>query len=379
MRIPGKIISSGSVLKLRRRIDSVVEPIKAQIQKKLIFFPQNGPNPFSKEYLKQYCDPADPICPFHRFVGNTKAVKRLCRAIFAAMNRYDHVANDHNFALIGPASVGKTTLAKFFAKAISLPFVNLNPNGIRNGQDIFNAIAKACEEHGVPLVANNNDYSLPPCVIFIDEVHNLKNKIQQILLTACEKKDNKLNLEDGTSVDTSNVCWIIATTDRGELFDAFDTRFNKIVLNNYSKQELSKIISLEFKYLPKDACDLVAHYNRIPREAIAFAKEMQSLKEFDEVITWEDAATQIAEDNEIDEFGLTRQRVNILKALSKQKAISRHNLSIIANCKEEELVNYILPPIMCVTDDRMPLVMTTARGFALTDEGQKELEKRGIK
>src|SRR3712207_4591884 len=73
-------------------------------------------------------DPSNPLGPFHDYVGNEKAVRRLCRAAAAS---HSHPDTTIRIALLGPASTGKTSLAKKLAKAMSRPFAAILPKSIK--------------------------------------------------------------------------------------------------------------------------------------------------------------------------------------------------------------------------------------------------------
>ena len=237
----------------------------------------------------------NPDCPFSRFIGNEKAIKRLARSAFSALGKEDHLCRENSWALLGPASTGKTTLAKLYADLLGLPFVEIHPRSIKTANDLLVKIAEVCEETIIPSSYDANGvpsgytslelvpygkgadhFHLPPMIIFIDEVHALRNNIVQSLLKATEKKDSELITEGGWTVNTRNVCWMIATTDRGMLFDAFDTRFTKVHLRLYSSDEIAKIVQLDNSDWDDDICKLVAKYaGRVPREALGFASEMR--------------------------------------------------------------------------------------------------------
>ena len=85
-------------------------------------------------------DPACPVCPLSRFIGNMEARKIMQRAAFAAWSRDDHCFADLSFALVGPASSGKTTLARLFAETVLLPFVEIPPRSIRDPMDFYDHI-----------------------------------------------------------------------------------------------------------------------------------------------------------------------------------------------------------------------------------------------
>ena len=337
---------------------------------------------FTKEDRRWFVDRDNPDCPLSRYIGNDRAVKRLARAAFVAWGNRNHIC-DQNFALVGPASTGKTTLAKLFAETIMLPFVEIHPKSIDCVNDILAKIAEVCQNIGdgnktMELVPQKHDgkdmrFLLPPMVVFIDEVHALKETIVHGLLKATERNDSKLVTEVNFSADCSNVCWIIATTERGKLFDAFDTRFTKIDLKLYSAEEIAQIVQLNNPDWDLDVCRLVAKYaGRVPREALAFAKEMRDEHEMYED-EWSDVARVVAEDNGIDEFGMTYRRLDILKALG-QGPIATARLADVAGCKKEELEKFIMPALLAAP----ALVKTSSRGYSITEAGLEELDKRGI-
>lgn len=334
---------------------------------------------------RRIVDPSNPDCPYNKYIGNSKAVKRLSRAAFAALGRHNHLCNDQYFALIGPPSTGKTTLAKLHAKVLGIPFVEIQPQAIKKVHNIFEEISKVCETHANGMIrlkemGQKNKFVLPPMIVFIDEVHALSNKVVQGLLKATEHNDCQLVTELGCEIDTKNVCWMIATTDRGLLFDAFDTRFEKLILNLYSRQEIQKIVSKNFPSLSENTCSLIAKYNgNIPREALSFARETLLTKDMDNC-TWQEAVETVASERDIDSYGMTTQRIKILTALG-QRPIPANQLARIANVKEEELRKFVITPLVCVTPDQTePLVMIASGvGFYITNSGLKELDKRKIK
>ena len=122
---------------------------------------------------------------------------------------------------------------------------------------------------------DDGSFQAPPCIVFIDEVHQLARKVEQGLLAATENKTHRLETETGTVLDTFNVCWMIATTDRGLLFDAFDTRFSKVVFQNYSREEVTRIIKVHNPVIPDAICGAIARLcGPVTREALDFAIEV---------------------------------------------------------------------------------------------------------
>jgi hypothetical protein len=184
--------------------------------------------------------------------------------------------------------------------------------------------------------------------------------------------------EEGFEVRTDKVCWMIATTDRGDLFDAFDTRFQKVNLRLYSRQEMAEIIQMNNPDWSDEVCLLVAKYNsQVPREALAFARDMRVEYEMSGCNDWEAVAKSVARDHGIDDHGMTLSRVSILRALG-QSPVSASQLPFIVHVKEDELRKFIMPPLMASTTDQEALVTVSTRGYTITKAGLAELDKRGI-
>ena len=354
-----------------------------QTQHFKVFFgdkdPQKAPTPSESERRK-LVDRTNPACPFYKFIGNEKAVRKLQAVAFDALGRPDHLCRELAFAFFGPASSGKTTIAKLFARTVELPFVEVSPKSVKDLDGLYKEIARVCEVEGVPLieVVRKNYFVLPPIVIFIDEVHALSDYMVQGLLKATEYNDATLVTESGKTINCFNVCWMIATTDEGKLFDAFRTRFSPVNLKYLTKPEVARIVKLANDDLPQDVCELVAHYNaRVPRKALEFARYIKLVRQMDPSRTWGDVAREVAEDEGIDEFGMADVHLKILKALG-QNPIAKNRIVNVAGRKAEEVERFIMPWLLTESDDQPALVTVTSKGYTITDAGLKELEKRGI-
>ena len=362
--------------------DDPFDPSMQQEQYQLSF---TVPSQAARRWLT---DPANPKCPLFRFIGNAKAKERLSRAAYAAWGRDNHCCSEQSFALLGPSSVGKTTLARLFGETVMLPFIEIQPKASRNADELFMVIRRKLESIVVDFADGTaslkmipgDDYTwvLPPCVIFIDEAHALDREMVPELLKGIEPKDGIMAVGDGAVADCRNACWIIATTERGRLFPPFDNRFSKIQMETYTAAEMAQIVKLNNPDWEMDVCRLVTNYSsRVPREALAFAIDMRLEKDRNGG-EWTDVAARVARSHSIDPFGLTRKRLDILVALGQMGPIARGRMCDIAQCQIEEMEKFQMPALLACTVDDGAMVVVTTRGYAITERGLRELDKRGI-
>lgn len=351
-------------------------------QSELTFFEQ-GKNP-TREEKQWFVSEHNPNSPLNKFIGNKQAINRLRPLAYKALGRQNHCCRDLSLAFLGPASTGKTTVAKLFAKTVGLPFVELHPRELSSAYDIFLSIKDTCAEWGLELVEiKPNFYQVPSSIVFIDEVHALRKRLVDALLKPTESKDAVLVARDPKkghkiTVNCWHVCWMVATTDRGDLPHAFDTRFTKIQMKMYTLAEVAEIIHFHNPHLDEEVCELIAKFGgRVPREALDFATAVELRQEMVGK-DWIDVVHMVRQDHGIDEFGMSERRVKILKALADKGSIPLGRLTHVAQCGAEELRNYVLPILLEFTDDRNALISVSSRGYSITEAGIEELKKRHI-
>lgn len=329
----------------------------------------------------------NPSNPFHAMVGQEMAKRTLKRAAINAMMRWDH-ACVKNFLVTGPTSVGKTTIVRLFAKILRLPLVEISPKAFTKMDDVFKFIRQSIQSYKPAGMTNPNavielipqqserHFELPPCIIFIDEAHALHKGLQNELLKAIEAKDRRFCTEKGCIVKTDNVCWFFATTETGDLFGPLLNRFTEINLQPYTREQIAQIVSRNFPEWSAELCRAVAYYEgRVPRRAISFAQTLNEEIAQNPTVHWKFLIQNVAEENQVDEYGLHLRHLKILKLL-RGKPVSKTRLAQHLQVSENELLRLIVPPIMMNTEDMPALITVCQQGFCLTAEGEAELAKR---
>lgn len=338
------------------------------------------PKPPTLEDCLWQINPDNHRCLFNNYVGQESAKKKMGRVLVSALQKYNHEASEVSWLLTGPSSVGKTTLAKLFAKILRLPFIEINPTSISKLDEIFALINDTLDRSGLRLVDTNGfgHYRLPPCVIFFDEAHALKKNIQNGLLKAIESADRTLITESKLTISTAKATFMMATTDLGDLSHALTNRFSEVALKPYTRKEIAQIVKLKFPDWDLFPCAIAAYFEpRIPRKAIEFAQEMNYEKKNNPNHDWLEVGITIANENDIDELGMPLKHIKILHALSK-KPISKDQLANILNIRAKELTEFIIPWLIVDTHDCPALVSVSTRGFKLTSAGYNELKKRNM-
>jgi putative ATPase len=158
------------------------------------------------------------------------------------------IEEKHLFSFIfwGPPGVGKTTLARIYAKALHAKFYELS--AVSAGKD---DIRKIIDEGRSQL-----DLDKKPKVLFLDEIHRFNKSQQDFLLPF---------------VESGELTLIGATTENPsfEVISALLSRCRVFVLNELSPEEMSEIIDRAGKIDEKSKEWLVAMANGDARQALS--------------------------------------------------------------------------------------------------------------
>jgi len=149
-----------------------------------------------------------------------------------------------NLGLCGPAGVGKSAIAKAFAKALGKKFVkisaaSLDPTSLKGSNKVWIGSEPSFL---LQLIAEHKTNDL---LIMIDEVDKLELKGQYALLHVTDAADNKQfqdNYLKNFSHDLSNITFILNMNTTATLDSALRDRLDIVEVPEYTKEEKAVII-----------------------------------------------------------------------------------------------------------------------------------------
>ncbi len=246
----------------------------------------------------------------NEYIGQSKNLEQLNIFISAAKLREKSL--DH-LLLYGPPGLGKTTLASVIANEMGVDIKVTSGPAIEKTGDLA-AILSSLKE---------ND------ILFIDEIHRLPKTVEEVLYPAMEDFCIDIVIGKGPSarsirLDLPRFTLIGATTRAGLLGAPLRDRFGVLLkLELYSVEELKKIVDRSSKVLEveidEDASYEIASRSRgTPRIVNRLLKRISdyALVENDNLIDLK-TCTEALKLLDIDEYGLDKVHINILKSIIK--------------------------------------------------------------
>lgn len=298
------------------------------------------------------------------FSGQEQLVRDLNILLGAARQRKE--CPDH-ILLAGPPGLGKTTLAQIVATELQLPLVNASAPAIAHPGDLLS------------LLTGINT----PSVVFVDEIHALNRKAEEMLYTAME--DGHVDMLIGEGAQTRSLrlklqpfTLVGATTQMGLLSAPLRGRFGfhgRLV--PYSVGELAGIVERSATVLgiecERDAAELIASRSQgTPRVANRWLRRVRDWVQVHDAGPITEGKTERAmTDFGIDSLGLDQLARDILQTAVAQFGggpVGIASLAAAVGEAEATLVDVYEPHLL-----REGLLMRTRQGRVVTSRGWQHL------
>lgn len=294
--------------------------------------------------------------------GHVKANVRI--VLEAAKKRGDM---PEHLLFYGPPGVGKTTLAHLIAKSLDAPFKSTSGVAIERAGDLA-AILTNLE---------------PGTVLFIDEIHQLSSKIEELLYPALENGTLDIVLGKGPSARTVELSLppftlVGATTRVAQLSGPLRSRFGGGVyqLDFYTDDDLRSIIARSARVLSvpasSDVVNQIASRSRAtPRVANSLLKRVRDFAQVHDRKLSPEVCDEACQLFGIDTLGLTKDDRRYLETLRDSFKGGPAGLRALASHLHEdpETIENLYEPYLL----RLGFVERSPRGRVLTEKGRAYL------
>ncbi|MDB5189296.1 MAG: Holliday junction helicase RuvB, holliday junction helicase RuvB [Parcubacteria group bacterium] len=264
----------------------------------------------------------------------------------------------------GPPGVGKTTLAHLVALTIDAPLKATSGVAIERAADLA-AILTNLE---------------PGTVLFIDEIHQLSTKIEELLYPALESGSLDIVLGKGPSARTVELSLppfmlVGATTRMAQLSSPLRSRFGGGVyqLDFYSDEDLREIIKRSAVKLGIVASDAVieqiaARSRATPRVANALLKRVRDYGEVHNMPLTPEVCDAACKLFGIDVYGLTKDDRRYLETLKTGFKGGPAGIRALASAMHEDpdTIEHVYEPYLL----RLGFIERSSRGRILTEAGK---------
>ncbi len=302
------------------------------------------------------------------FIGNEDNKAKLKIKIEACKKKNKALPN---IGLLGPAGIGKTTLAEIIANELDAEFIYVNSTAVSNPISFRQYIADAAKgaaERG-------------RAIVMLDEAHALKRRIQDNILSLFEspsvlctsgfkydEQKKKIVKEEYATLKEDlpeGVSFCLATTHPGSLSDALRSRLLNIKLVEYTLEELSKIaMEKSEKKLSDSLASRIGDIARSARDVVKICDHIDdicSIKNQNPNEAIIDLAINL---QGYEKDGLTKDEIKYLKYLQNVNKSSLANLSSYMNISTKE-IQYNVE------------VFLIRKGYIYKDTSGRQLTKKG--
>jgi len=303
------------------------------------------------------------------YVGQEQVKANVRIAIDAAKKRG---SMPEHFLFYGPPGVGKTTLAHLVSGALGASLKSTSGVAIERPADLA-AILTNLE---------------PNTVLFIDEIHRLSRKLEELLYPALESGHLDIVLGKGPSARTVELALppftlIGATTRIADLSGPLRSRFGggTYQLDFYTDEDLRDIIRRSARLLnlsaPEEVIERVAVRSRAtPRAANALLKRVRDFSEVKERILSAELCDEACALFGIDALGLTKDDRRYLSILKESFRGGPAGIRALAAALHEEpdTLEQVYEPYLL----RLNFVERSPSGRILTARGRSYLSGESL-
>lgn len=268
----------------------------------------------------------------------------------------------------GPPGVGKTTLAHLIGKTLEVPVKTTSGVAIERAADLA-AILTNLEAQSV---------------LFIDEIHRLGTKIEELLYPALESGSLDIVLGKGPSARTVDIALppftlVGATTRVAQISGPLRSRFGggTYQLDFYDTKDMEAIIARSAALLhisvPKDVVLMIAKRSRAtPRVANALLKRIRDYAEVHEKEVTPALCDEACQLFGIDAYGLTKDDRRYLEILETSFRGGPAGVRALASSLHEDpdTVENVYEPYLL----RLGFIERGPRGRILTQKGREYLK-----
>lgn len=301
------------------------------------------------------------------YIGQTHIKNNLSILLGAAKER-SHTPE--HLLFYGPPGLGKTTLAHLISHHTG---ANLK---ITSGP----AIDKVADVASILSNLSEGD------ILFIDEIHRLNKSIEEVLYPAMESGVIDIVIGKGPSARTVQLelpsfTLIAATTKVASISSPLRSRFSGGVfkLEFYTEEEISEIVKRSATRLgvniDEEACSAIAKRSRFtPRTANYLLKRCRDIAQIDGAKSISrDIVDKTIKLIDIDEIGLTKTDVDVLKAIEEKFGGGPVGLTTLALSLSEEpaTIEEFHEPYLL----QIGFIERTPRGRMLTETGKNHIQK----
>lgn len=302
---------------------------------------------------------------FKDYIGQEKVKNQILMAVKSAMIRNEPV--DH-ILLYGPPGLGKTTMAHIIAHTENVPMIEVSGPSIEKTGDIAATLMSGLKDRSI---------------VFIDEIHRMDKKAEEMLYSAME--DGYLNIIMGQGEQQRNIhldlprfTLIGATTKAGMISAPLRDRFGlKCKMEFYTPDELAQITKNTAEKLGVSVTDeqalVIAKASRgTPRVANGLMKRVRDYA----VVTNNGKVTdkevrEALKLAEIDENGLSAMDLKLLELLKdRTKPVGLNTMADMLG-EDPGTIEDLYEPYLL----KQHMIEKTARGRIITFEGQTVLQQ----